>query len=111
MSHPDRKFPRYTWTIKVKVKTSENDNFTMDTINISQQGMKLISKEKYIIIEPQSIVKISLGNNINLKGEVRHYSMEETGQTVFGIQILEENKDWQNYLNNTVAKEKAHLET
>ena len=105
MSYEDRKFPRYNFELKVKVETPEDETFVMKTINISEQGLKLISQEKYVIIEPQSIVSIVIGNEeLIVKGEVRHYSNEDSGHTVFGIMISAEESEWKEYFSNIVKK-------
>jgi hypothetical protein len=111
MSYLGRKFPRYSFEIKVKVKTPEDEIFVMKTINISEQGLKLISQDKYIIIEPQSIISIALGDEkINIEGEIRHFSTEESGETVFGIQISEESSEWKKYFDSILKENKPDLE-
>ena len=104
MSIEQRKYPRYPCNLNISVRTENHQSWQMIALDISVKGLRIISKDFDVLIEPQSFVEISLEKHLHLpaltlSGEVKHYSYEENGQVVFGVEITKIDDE---------AKEKWH---
>ena len=97
MGNGGRKFLRISHKIQIKLQVSEGKNYLAETIDVSDEGMRIITKDKYITIIPGTEVKvICTQENLSdfcLLCQSRHYSLKENGQTVVGFQIINENED------------------
>ena len=97
MGNGERKFLRIAHKIQIKLHVPEGKNYSAETIDVSDEGMRVITKEKYITIIPGTEVKvICTQENLSdfcLLCKSRHYSLKENGQTVVGFQIINENED------------------
>lgn len=87
-----RKYPRYTCHLKINITCEDGSSWEMSTLDVSVEGMRILSSDTNVIIEPSSLVTVRLQKQYDLEplvfsGVVRHYSLEQNGQVVFGIQI------------------------
>ena len=104
-----REHPRITANLTVFVTTADKKERKMTTLDISAKGLRLLSKEKFLTIEPGASITIHIPQQptcqtVSFIGEVRHYSYEQDGDGVFGIYITsidDSSKDkWQQAITN-----------
>ena len=87
-----REYPRITAHLTVFVTTPDQKEREMTTLDISAKGLRLLSKEKFLTIEPGASITIHIPQQpwcqaVSFIGKVRHYSYEQDGDGVFGIYI------------------------
>lgn len=92
MSFEQRKYPRYPCQLKINLKSKNGKSWPMSTLDVSLEGMRILSKEKDLIIEPSSLVTIEVQKQKDIdpfffSGSVKHYSLEQNGNTIFGVEI------------------------
>ena len=110
MNKNQRKHPIFTRHLKLLITTEDKKTRPMETLDVSSQGLRLLTHEPYLVIEPGSMVKIKIppqktnSSEINLEGEIRHYSYERDGSGIFGIQLKKLDKEtkaaWQRTIEN-----------
>lgn len=64
----------------------------MSTLDVSIEGMRILSKHRNLIFEPETLVTIKLEKQQNIEpmvfsGTVRHYSIEQNDDMIFGVSI------------------------
>ena len=118
MDIEQRRFERYHCHFQLEV-IIEKEKWLMHALDISQEGLRLKSVDINIIIEPKKIVAIKLPyhkkeGSLVIRGEVRHYSYEENGQVIFGVQTLdmdrETKKSWFDILERIKNKDKKYID-
>ena len=88
-----RKFPRFKFSLDVEIKFFEEDIVLAKTIDISQEGVRIRTMQDNVIVAPGTSMEIFIGkndqikNSFSLMGKAIHYSVEESGRTIVGIQV------------------------
>ncbi|MBC62358.1 MAG: hypothetical protein CMP11_07870 [Zetaproteobacteria bacterium] len=105
----ERKYPRYPCKLKVLVVTQGNEKNEMMCLDVSLVGLRLESLERFIVIEPREEIKVLFpataeSSDFELKGVIKHYSQEESGQVVFGVEIIHQNTNSHNYWQEHMKK-------
>jgi hypothetical protein len=101
-----RKYPRYPCHLKIYITNEQGNSWDMSTLDVSVEGMRILSKHKNLVFEPETLVTIRLEKQRNLEpmifsGTVRHYSIEQNDDMIFGVSITglnDESKTRWNYL-------------
>ena len=92
MQEDQREHSRINANLTVFVTTTDKQEIKMTTLDISTGGLRLLSKEKFLTIEPGESIAIHIPSQTDCQatsfiGEIRHYSYEPNGDGVFGINI------------------------
>ena len=87
-----RKYPMYPSHFRLNLTCEDGSSWDVSTIDISIEGMRILSKDKNLLLEPSSLVTIKLQKQHNIEpllfsGVVKHYSLEQNGDTIFGVEV------------------------